>query len=71
MYTARRHHNTRTEETVKLEAGTSRAVEWIVNCLKNDPRADRVALIEQASLKFNLSPLEAEFLYGRFLQRAL
>ncbi len=39
-----------------------KATRWIVAELKYHPEANRRELIEKACLKFDLSPLEAEFL---------
>ncbi len=39
-----------------------KATRWIVDALKYNPEANRRALIEKACLKFDLSPLDAEFL---------
>ena len=54
---------------MKLEVGTTRAVEWILSQIQGNPNADRLALIDEASTRFSLTPLEAEFLYGRFLRK--
>jgi len=40
-----------------------KATQWIVEALTDDPGANRSELIEKACLKFDLSPLEAEFLH--------
>lgn len=38
------------------------AVKWISEILKNDPEKSIDALIQQACLKFDLTPLDANFL---------
>ncbi len=45
-----------------------RAVKWISDMRQDDPEADPRKLVEQASLKFNLSPVEAEYL-GRLIEQ--
>ena len=39
-----------------------KATKWIVDELKYHPEANRSELIQKACLKFDLSPLDAEFL---------
>ena len=39
-----------------------KAVQWISAKCLDEPAADRGQLVEQAGLKFNLTPLEAEYL---------
>ncbi len=40
-----------------------RALEWILSRLADDPTLSRAALIDEASREFDLTPLEADFLY--------
>ncbi len=44
-----------------------RAVKWISEMRKDDPAADPGKLVEEACLKFNLSPMDAEYL-GRWVK---
>lgn len=44
-----------------------RAVKWISEMRKADPSADPRKLVEEACLKFNLSPMDAEYL-GRWVK---
>jgi hypothetical protein len=44
------------------EAPIKQAVKWIDDQLLDDPRADRLKLVDQASRRFDLSPLDEEFL---------
>jgi hypothetical protein len=53
----------------KLEVGLKKAVDWILEHRRADPGASIALLIDQASRKFDLSPIQAEFLY-RHLTRA-
>ena len=39
-----------------------KAVKWISDMRQTEPAGDPRKLVEQACLKFNLSPLEAEYL---------
>lgn len=39
-----------------------KAVKWISEVRLSDPNADPNKLVEQACLKFNLSPLDAQYL---------
>ncbi|MDY6968546.1 MAG: hypothetical protein SVR08_07835 [Spirochaetota bacterium] len=43
------------------------AVRYISIELKEDPDADRSLLIEKASQKFDLNPLQTEFLLNKFV----
>ena len=52
---------------INLEVGLRKAVEWITDQLGETPGANRPALIDQASQRFGLSPLQAEFLFRQFL----
>lgn len=45
------------------EAPIEAAVRWINNQLRDNPKADRLKLIDEAGMLFNLSPLDADFLY--------
>lgn len=51
------------------EAPVKQAVKWIDDRLRDDPRADRAALVDEASRRFDLSPLDADFLYRHLASR--
>jgi hypothetical protein len=51
------------KQGLKLEVGLKKAVDWIVENRSIDQQASLSSLIDQASRKFDLSPLQAEFLY--------
>ena len=51
------------------EAPIKQAVKWIDDELASNPRADRVTLVDEASRRFDLTPLDAEFLYRHLAQR--
>ncbi|MGH7266995.1 MAG: hypothetical protein ACREMB_19410 [Candidatus Rokuibacteriota bacterium] len=45
------------------EPGVKRALQWILERLAEDPAAKRSKLIDDAARRFDLTPLEADFLY--------
>jgi hypothetical protein len=45
-----------------------RALQWLLDRLAEDPQAKRSALIDQASREFDLTPLEADFLYRQLTE---
>lgn len=51
------------------EAPIKQAVKWIDEQLADNPRADRVRLIDEASRRFDLSPLDQEFLFRHLAER--
>jgi hypothetical protein len=52
------------------EAPIKQAVKWIEDQLQDHPDADRVKLIDEASRRFDLSPLDADFLLRQLAERA-
>ena len=52
------------------EAPIKQAVKWIEDQLQDNPDADRVKLIDEASRRFDLSPLDADFLLRQLAERA-
>jgi hypothetical protein len=44
------------------EAPIKQAVRWIDDRLRDEPHANRLRLIEEASKQFDLTPLDEEFL---------
>ena len=44
------------------EAAIRQAVKWIDERRRDDPGADRLTLLDEAARRFDLSPVEAEFL---------
>ena len=52
------------------EAPITQAVKWIDDQLMDRPGADRVKLVDEASQRFDLTPLDAEFLYRHLAERA-
>jgi hypothetical protein len=46
------------------------AIKWIDEQVRDNPGVDRVKLLEQAARRFDLSPLEEDFLVRHFAGRA-
>ena len=53
---------------LRLEVGLKKAIEWISQSRQDNPSASLVALIEAACRQFDLSPIEADFLYRHFTE---
>jgi len=51
------------------EAPIKQAVKWIDEQLHDNPRADRTKLIDEAGRRFDLTPLDSEFLVRQLSQR--
>ncbi|PYN93264.1 MAG: hypothetical protein DMD91_30460 [Candidatus Rokuibacteriota bacterium] len=51
------------------EAPIKQAVKWIDDRLADDPHADRLRLVDEASRRFDLSPLDTDFLYRHLAER--
>jgi len=54
------------QNIVPRNAALRRAVRWLSEQRTDSKGADVAALIDQASLRFDLSPLEAKFLSDQF-----
>jgi hypothetical protein len=52
------------------EAPIKQAVKWIDDQLIDRPEADRVQLVDEASRRFDLSPVDADFLFRHLSERA-
>ena len=52
------------------EAPIKAAVRWIEEQLQDRPGADRVTLVDEASRRFDLTPLDEDFLLRHIAQRA-
>ena len=50
------------------EPRIKRALDWILDELAEDPRRNRVELIDEAGRKFDLSPLQSEFLFSQLVE---
>jgi hypothetical protein len=51
------------------EAPIRQAVKWIDDRLLDDPTADRLKLIDEASRRFDLSPMDQDFLFRHLAER--
>ncbi len=51
------------------EAPIKQAVKWIEDRLRDEPGGDRLRLIDEAARRFDLSPLDTEFLTRHLAQR--
>ena len=51
------------------ESGLKQAIKWIDDKLASDPKADRLRLIDEASRKFDLTPLDGDFLLRHLASR--
>jgi len=52
------------------EAPIKQAVKWIDEQLGDNPNADRLKLVDEASRRFDLSPLDTDFLIRHLAERA-
>lgn len=52
------------------EAPIKQAVKWIEDQLLDNPKADRMKLVDEASRRFDLSPLDEDFLFRHLAARA-
>ena len=51
------------------ETPIQRAIRWIDDRLHDDPKADRVRLVDEASRRFDLSPADRDFLFRHLAQK--
>jgi hypothetical protein len=51
------------------EGPIKQAVSWIDDQLRDDPGADRLRLVDEAARRFDLSPLDTEFLMRHLATR--
>ena len=51
------------------EAPIKQAVKWLDEQLHDNPKADRTKLIDEAGRRFDLTPLDSEFLVRQLSQR--
>jgi len=52
------------------EAPIKQAIQWIDEQLRENPKADRTRLVDEASRRFDLTPLDADFLWRFLADRA-
>ena len=51
------------------EAPIKQAVKWMDDQLADNPGVDRVKLVDEASRRFDLTPLDTDFLYRHLAER--
>jgi hypothetical protein len=51
------------------EAPVRQAVKWLDGRLAAEPAADRLRLVDEAARRFDLSPIEADFLLRHLAER--
>jgi hypothetical protein len=51
------------------EAPITQAVKWIDDQLVDHPGADRLKLVDEAARRYDLTPLDTEFLFRHLAQR--
>ncbi len=51
------------------EAPIRQAVKWLEEQIQERPGADRATLVDEASRRFDLSPLDADFLWRHLAHR--
>jgi len=47
----------------------AKALEWLLLLMKDNPGMDRVKAIEETAVKFDLSPMEEDWLINQFSQQ--
>jgi len=57
-----------TQVDIRLEIGLKKAVEWISQRRREDPSARLETLVEETCRRFDLNPIQADFLYRHFTQ---
>ena len=50
-------------DNMAVEAPIKQAIQWIDDQLHDNPKADRVKLVDEASRRFDLSPADEDFLF--------
>lgn len=51
------------------EAPIKQAIKWIDEQLRAEPRADRMKLVDEAGRRFDLTPLDTDFLLRHLAER--
>ncbi len=53
-------------DRIELEVGLKKAIQWIDEQRRENPKAGTAVLIDEASRRFDLSPVQADILYRHF-----
>ena len=51
------------------EAPIKAAIRWIDEQMRENPQGDRLRLIDEAGRRFDLAPMDQEFLFRHFAER--
>jgi hypothetical protein len=51
------------------ESPIKQAVQWLDDQLRDQPDADRVRLVDEACRRFDLSPMDSDFLFRHLAER--
>jgi hypothetical protein len=51
------------------EAPIRQAIKWLDDQLRDNPNADRMQLVDEASRRYDLSPLDQDFLFRHLAER--
>jgi hypothetical protein len=54
---------------IQLEIGLKKAIEWISHRRQENPKAGLAVLVDEACRRFDLTPIQAEFLLRHFTPR--
>jgi hypothetical protein len=57
------------EDAMAGEAPITQAVKWMDDQLVDHPDADRLKLVDDAARRFDLTPLDTEFLFRHLAQK--
>ena len=57
-----------TRVDIQLEIGLKKAIEWISQRRRDDPSAGLAMLVDEACRRFDLNPIQADFLYRHLAQ---
>ncbi len=52
------------------EAPIRQAIKWLDEQFRENPAADRAKLVDEAGRRFDLTPLDADFLWRHLAERA-
>lgn len=57
-----------TRVDIQLEIGLKKAIDWISQRRREDPSAGLATLVDEACRRFDLNPIQADFLYRHLTQ---
>jgi len=57
-----------TRVDIQLEIGLKKAIEWISQRRRDDPSVGLATLVDEACRRFDLNPIQADFLYRHLAQ---